>query len=388
MNVLGITDERRKVAAAIAASVVLHFCVVSLFAWLNKFPVSVPRAAQINPEPVRIKIIEPLPSLLESKPRPAFVDAPSRPSTEKPPPGTITQSDADSVAASITQGTGSKDAPKLDGKNTVTLAMENRDLRFEPGRPQPAPASSAALAQRVAPPEIARLTLEKRPQRELRPSPSPRPQASGDAGREVAFKELPRRATVVPESNKVPLVTDVPEKLVALDPSAIPVAQPPPRASGAEPPLVERTPSPAPDLVEIESAVTRGGGGVQQQTQLSKIDGGAARRGDAAFNAVGTPLGKYRKLMAQAIGARWQMYVARQMDLVTLGTVRIRFDILEDGTVDNIEVLSNDANSTLATLSIQAIMETKLPPIPPDLASALRDSRLEIVYSFHLWPPR
>jgi outer membrane biosynthesis protein TonB len=205
------------------------------------------------------------------------------------------------------------------------------------------------------------------------PAPVPTPLPSNPR-REIAFSELPKPDRSVPKPDAPPLVTEIPKSLVTLEPVK------PVQPSQAQ----VRPPAPTTGPLAIESVMSRAGG-VQEQKIQSQVRGGAARRGPAAFDSVGTPIGRYRKMMAQSINARWQAYVAHQMDLVTLGSVKVRFDLLPDGTVEDVTLVSNDANSTLATLSIQAIMEAKIPPIPPDLVGALKDGRLEIEYTFNVW---
>ena len=40
----------------------------------------------------------------------------------------------------------------------------------------------------------------------------------------------------------------------------------------------------------------------------------------SALNAVGTPQGRYKKLLEDAIGSRWYYYTAAKIDLISIGT--------------------------------------------------------------------
>lgn len=120
----------------------------------------------------------------------------------------------------------------------------------------------------------------------------------------------------------------------------------------------------------------------QPQTRTTRIRGGINNRGRAAADAVATPLGRYKKMLSDAIGSRWYYYVNQQMDLLAIGTVEIRFLVERDGTVRHMRILSNTSNESFAGLSMRSIADARIPPIPDDVAAALEGGRLEVDYSF------
>ncbi len=126
--------------------------------------------------------------------------------------------------------------------------------------------------------------------------------------------------------------------------------------------------------------------GYQQQRQRTKIEGNISNRGPGGVDAIGTPLGRYQKVIRDAVGSRWYFYINRRMDMMSVGTVRIRFFVNEKGKVEDVRMLSNTANDTFAGFSIQSILDAKIPPPPSDVVDVLDDNRLEIVYTFTLYP--
>ena len=100
------------------------------------------------------------------------------------------------------------------------------------------------------------------------------------------------------------------------------------------------------------------------------------------MNAVGTPLGRYQKTLFDAIGSHWYAYIEEKADLVKLGTTRVNFVVDRNGRVKNLKVLTNDSNEAFANVCLQSILDSKLPPIPEDVASALPPEGLETEISF------
>src|SRR5207302_8299923 len=105
----------------------------------------------------------------------------------------------------------------------------------------------------------------------------------------------------------------------------------------------------------------------------------------SGVDAVATPLGRYKRSIADAIGSRWYFYVNNRMDLISPGDVHIKFYVNQEGRVENAKILSNTANETFGSYCIQSITEAKIPPLPPELVPALDDGRLEVDYKFNVY---
>jgi outer membrane biosynthesis protein TonB len=102
-------------------------------------------------------------------------------------------------------------------------------------------------------------------------------------------------------------------------------------------------------------------------------------------NAKGTPLGRYEKYVADAIGSRWYAAVAKQPDLFGIGTARLVFWVDREGHVNGLKVIENDNNEAFANVCIQSVQEAKLPPMPDDLAATLPAEGLPADYPFTIY---
>jgi TonB family protein len=90
-----------------------------------------------------------------------------------------------------------------------------------------------------------------------------------------------------------------------------------------------------------------------------------------------TPLGRYKKIVYDAIGSKWYAYVAEKANLIALGTARISFWVDQNGRVKDLKVVQNSSNEAFASVCLQSILDAKLPPIPEDIASVLPPKGLE-----------
>jgi outer membrane biosynthesis protein TonB len=132
-------------------------------------------------------------------------------------------------------------------------------------------------------------------------------------------------------------------------------------------PVARATPTPAPVRTKYQP--------LKRQTRIA---GAISNRGISSVNALGTPLGRYEKVMKDAIGSRWYAYMEQRREMANIGTLTVHFVIDPHGRVKNLKVLENTSNETFANICLQAILEAPLPPIPDDLAATLPPEGLEI----------
>jgi hypothetical protein len=118
------------------------------------------------------------------------------------------------------------------------------------------------------------------------------------------------------------------------------------------------------------------------ETRVTRLKGNISNRGRASVEANATPLGRYKKMVSDAIGSRWYYHVNSQMGLLNIGTVEITFTVTPEGKVKAPRVISNTSNESFASVSIAAIVQAEIPPIPPEVAKILENGRLQIDYSF------
>ena len=120
----------------------------------------------------------------------------------------------------------------------------------------------------------------------------------------------------------------------------------------------------------------------QPEKQETRITGRITSRGPSAVDAVGTPLGKYKKQVSDAIGSRWYYYMKAKLDLVSIGTAHLEAEVDEKGKIKNLRVVSNNANEAFANICLQSFQEAQIPPIPPDLIATLPDGKLPVDFFF------
>jgi hypothetical protein len=89
--------------------------------------------------------------------------------------------------------------------------------------------------------------------------------------------------------------------------------------------------------------------------------------------------------MRQVTGAvekKWHLYVRLARDSVTYGRVRFRFYVDQRGTPQDLKILSDarDADPRMREITLRAILDADIPPIPAELIPELEDGRLKIEY--------
>jgi TonB family protein len=125
----------------------------------------------------------------------------------------------------------------------------------------------------------------------------------------------------------------------------------------------------------------------QAYKEQTRVSGAITNRGAARVNAVGTPLGKYQKIVIDAVGSHWHAYTEEKRDLVNIGTLRLSFRIDPSGQVKDVKILSNSSNETFANVCLQSIIASHFPPIPEDVASSLPPGGLEFDdFTFTIYP--
>lgn len=384
-------SDRQKIIAALIASVLLHvigFFLVLL--WSTRHHSS----PLENLKLVEVSVATPTPEPAQVLPRlplsaPPMIDSTGLNKTKKAPGKPVFQSDENSVAASELDGLGRIPLPTQNGKERPQLAFDTQRVTLGNG-------SSSAAAPPVmtfAPaPDLPPVTREK-----SRPTPAPK-----------AARATPTPAPTVaptPQPQQMAKATPVPEPSAAAEPlykpTPVPSATvtPQPTPDFARPTPVA-TPKPAESLAMLTTPVPRPSTpperavqpqrpqqpGYHPDTEQNKIVGGISNRGRTGVDAISTPIGRYQKKISDAIGPRWYYYVNSRMDLITVGSVRIRFYINEHGHVEDLKVISNESNETLANYSVQAITAARIPPPPPELAPSLDNGRYEVTYTFTVYP--
>ncbi|MBA3963666.1 MAG: hypothetical protein H0X40_17450 [Chthoniobacterales bacterium] len=336
--------DRRKVWWAVLISVALHLLIgLALAAFGGRTQELAPVAEE---PPVQLTVMDlpdatPTPPPVAPKNTLTTTVDPARASKVAPNEKTF-EANENSIAAAEKAATEQNFLPGQDGKDRPFTNLENHQQSFaqDGAAPKPTPAPTA-------PPKASPTPAET-----VAPTPTP-----------------------APDENQFALLTKTPT----------PIPSPSSSEEKTEAPTPSATPTPTPEPQETPPKPTSTYQDFQQQTI---IRGGINNRGRSAVNAVGTPLGRYRKQLEDAIGSRWYYYVNVHADLANIGTTTITFDIGSDGRVDNMRVSENTTTEASASIALRSIQETKFPPIPEDLLATLPDGHLKMEESFTIFANR
>ncbi|MBA3543903.1 MAG: hypothetical protein H0T83_05625 [Chthoniobacterales bacterium] len=328
--------ERRRVWWAVLASVLLHLLIGLSLAAFGSAPKDLPLEVEAPPQLTLMEVTASTPPPLVPKNPPMTTVDPARKSAVAPKQKTF-EANEDSIAAAEKAATTDNQLPGQDGKDRPFMQLEEHDysLANQGAAPQPKPSAT--------PP----------PPPEKQPTPN---------------------ETVPPAAP-----TPAPDQLALLTQTPTPVPSPPETEEKTEIPTPTETPTPTPEPTSTPPTPASAYRDFQQKTL---IRGGINNRGRSAVNAVGTPLGRYKKLLEDAIGSRWYHYVKEKADLISIGTTSVTFEVLADGSIRNLRMTENTANEAFASIALRSIQETKFPPIPDDLLATLPESQFRMEESF------
>jgi len=130
--------------------------------------------------------------------------------------------------------------------------------------------------------------------------------------------------------------------------------------------------------LDAAAATSQAQSAYRRQKERTHMAGNITNRGISSVNALGTPLGRYQKIVADSIGSRWYTYVEQKRDLISIGTLHLSFVIDRSGRVKNLKIDQNSSNQAFASVCVQSVMEAHLPPIPEDVAQSLPSEGLEV----------
>jgi outer membrane biosynthesis protein TonB len=159
------------------------------------------------------------------------------------------------------------------------------------------------------------------------------------------------------------------------NPSAAPQTQPAPVTAAEQFAMLTQK---SPQTRQTAAAKPQPQSAYRRFKERTHISGNITNRGISSVNAVGTPLGRYQKIVADSIGSRWYAFVQEKQDLVSIGTLRLRFYIDRSGRVKDLKVTENSSNEAFANVCVQSVFEAHLPPIPDDVANTLPPEGLEV----------
>jgi len=394
---------RRQITGALLVSVILHLLgatVLVALAWLlpqDVFAEAKPKLQEIELQIIRPEADpEPTPVALASAPVTPVIDPKGLEESTKPPEQATFQSSQDMVAGSERAGKGMEPLPTQAGADLPFTEFKNQQVSLGPTQttaPQPPqekaeppkPAASRPMSPLYNPRPLSKQYLEalakhesaSRPPEEMPvteqpaevappPSPIPPPEERVDKPNDDQIALTP-----APQTTPAPRATP----LKRINPSRI-VDQTPPTPRERESLAMLTTPPPRPPPPT--------NAGFQPELRQTRIEGSISNRGRPGVDAKKTPLGVYQHALSAQIHQRWLIKTKARMDLLQIGTARLRFFITPQGRVQDVRVVSNDSNSTFGLVCEEAVREAEIAPPPSDL-EVMKDGRLELVFSFTLY---
>jgi len=381
----------RHIQTGLVGSFVIHAIALVLLLWgfstdARRLLLELPPVPEVKEEPVEeVTMIFPeqiLPPLLVPKPPPekAYIRTTQNEGVAAAPAASAFQSDRNTVAASKLppKAEGNPMVPTTEGNAPAMMELANRDYKdgqVKNDATLPSKASPAEMRPRqpVSPPA---------PPSILKPDPPSPPPAATVAKLTPAdntplskmMEEMDKNTARLPIEVRKPeppkVAETAPEKPQIRAPADMP---PPPQIAKAIP------------VTEDEIKMTAGKPEEDSYvpfTRTSKMDGAISREGENAVDAEATPLGRYMKEVTGAVGKKWHLYVKLARDSVNFGRVRFRFFVDRKGTPQDLEILSDarDADPRMRELTLRAILDAQIPPIPQDLLPTLDDERVKIEY--------
>ena len=344
--------ERRTLLLAIVASILLHFAVaISLASFGDKLQPSLPDDEE-KPSELTLVDLAPAPPVVNKNAQ--FVDTPENRQAKEEPKEKTFESNANSIGASELPALGNAPLPTQEGKDRPDLDLENQQhaLALQGSQPQPQ----------------AQTTLTPPP-----PTATPSPSASATTTPQPTTTPTPQpEASRSPEPDQLAMLraTPPPASAPAEETASPPVAAPPPNTR------------PTPPLPQQPSSSYR------REQSKTLLQGNISNRGMASVNALGTPLGRYQKIVGDAIGSRWYGLVDQNRDRVNIGTVHVEFVVDRSGHITKLRILENSADESFSNLCLQSVQDARLPPIPDDLGATLPSDGLPADMRFTIYPNR
>lgn len=381
---------RRQATIGLLASIAVHlllFLFLVVGVWLTPQRVGVQDGQPQEEIPLEIEVV-PLPkteperlTLPEPKARELMLSEGLTKSEEKPEKPEF-ESDQDMKAGSELPASGLIPLPSQEGRTDRNhRSFTEQDviisLNTAPAAPEapPAPQGNASPRPMYQPKPLSQQQLDEAneadPEAKLPTPADTPPPLPGEAA--LAKTPAPSRDVPIPTEDELAISAAKPAapKADPNRPSAVPapITRPPQEMAKLTPPAPQQA---------LET--------YREQKEKTQIEGSISNRGRPGVNAVGTPLGLYVKNVSTIVGSRWNFKVKEQMEWLSAGSVRIRFTVDRQGRIGNIEVLANNSNRAFADLCAQVIRDSKLDPLPPEITEHLQDERLEIPFTFTLYP--
>ncbi len=366
------TRVRSRIGGFLILSLLLHLLFTFLFTSgiaLRLFPSSPPP----NPPPPSL-------TMLQMVSPDTFMPTEEWQKSDKVDPRTPLQSERNTALRSEQSNT-QKDSPIPQMKGHPRASMTYQDQPGSrpspphpsgPSRPtRPSPQSQPSPQSPPSKPTPVQKSAEQPKAATEKPMEKPKQEEKKIVKEEAEAPKVadPRRPDVFPRDlpDAKPLLPFSPEKPKKPDEAASqkqgeklaeessqpeakrPPTQDPNQESQQKPeqkPEPEATPPPAPPPSPAS----------MPRHRMQLAGGRTAEIGPASPASRETELGRYKARMYRAIGSRWYLEVEQNMALLALGAVQVRFYVQADGTIRNLQIVSEDGRTeVLRTISNDSV---------------------------------
>ena len=290
----------------------------------------------------------------EPEPPRTFMETDENQVTGEQPKNAKYYSDRSTVAANPTNPTGKEgDTPYLEGTETRMMSTETvspqRGAEESPMPPaMPAPAAA----------------------------PSPTPATAGGAQQQLeqpnpsGSQKTEQPKTVAAEGMKVVEET----KVAALTPPSTPAVQPQTVPVTPQPSVAPARPA------SPGSSSSREIGARKSSLRAT----GISRYGIAAFNVEESPFGAYDKAIIRAVQSRWYALIDQNSLYERSGQVTLHFNLMPDGSIDEMKTEDNSAGEILALFCEKAIVDSApFEPLPDKLRMLIGNQPREVNFTFY-----
>jgi|JI6StandDraft_1071083.scaffolds.fasta_scaffold00701_10 hypothetical protein len=385
---LTITQDRY-FQTGLAGSFVIHALVLLFLTWFINSeagrrllePPAAPEPVEEQPEVTMIFPDQIIPVPMQPKPK-AYIRTTQNEASTVKPTNTPFESDRNTLAASKLppKADATLMMPTTEGNAPSKMELANRDVRdgqLKNDAVAVTPANATPLDMRspapVSPPSILK------PQPATPPAPAPKQVAKAEPSDTTPLAKMMAemdKESARMDTDRLPFEVRKPD---AMKPEEAPPPKPQVRAPADEPP-------PVPKAIPVDEVKAAAGKPEKDAfspfTRMGKNDGAVSREGENAVDAAATPRGIYMRQVTGAVEKKWHLYVKLARDSVTYGRVRFRFYVDQRGTPQDLKILSDarDADPRMREITLRAILDADIPPIPADLIPELEDGRLKIEY--------
>jgi hypothetical protein len=203
-------------------------------------------------------------------------------------------------------------------------------------------------------------------------------------GKDRPFVDLETHSYSLQMNGALPQPSTAPQENPRPPTSPKSAVQPPPLTAAEQFAMLTAKPNPQVDP-SLAPASPQARSSYRAYKERTRISGRITNRGISSVNALGTPLGRYMKILLDAVGSRWYAFLEEKRDLINIGTTRVVFVVDRSGHVNKLKIIEKTGNEASANVCIQAIQEAQLPPIPDDLAATLPPEGLDMDIPFTIF---